>query len=188
MNSTYCSSCIFSYYLLKGTCYLICPSGYIGNNQICVNCSSPCLTCSNAITSCTSCLTNLTPSVYLAGNLCVIASYCPYGTFANILNNQCSTCISPCTVCTNSTYCISCIVGLSIYSGVCVSNCPDGYYSQSQICSLCISPCATCTASAISCDSCISNLIPPVFLIGKNCVLSSGCSNGYYPNISTSKC
>lgn len=57
INSTVCTSCISSYYLLDSVCVSSCPSGYYSNSGLCLSCQSPCLTCSGNSTNCSSCST-----------------------------------------------------------------------------------------------------------------------------------
>lgn len=187
-NLSFCLSCVTGNYLYNGICSSSCPIGYLATNGLCSQCTSPCQTCSTALSICTKCLTNLIPNVYLTGSTCVIASACPYGTYANSTTNVCESCVSPCTACSSISYCLACIIGQNLYNGNCILNCPQGYYSQSQICAACISPCATCTISGIACDTCLSNLNPPLYLINQKCVLAENCPSGTYSNSTDSKC
>jgi proprotein convertase subtilisin/kexin type 5 len=130
--STNCTSCDTGYYFYFYSCVSDCPSGYVKSGVNCTICTSPCLTCSINPTNCLSCDSSVSPSVYLSGTSCV--TICPQTTYANLLNNNCTSCTSPCLTCSNSINCLSCVATYSLYGSSCISNCPSGYISINSIC------------------------------------------------------
>lgn len=88
-------------------------------------------------------------------------------------------CTSPCKTCeTDLSTCTSCFTTSEfpyLSGGTCVTSCPSGEYSNSNVCESCQSPCATCKGTATTCLTCTSN--PQLYLYSGECV--SECPNLY---------
>lgn len=113
----------------------------------------------------------------------------------NNVTMVCEACKSPCSTCTWSNSCLSCISPYIYYNGECIQTCPAGKYNNSQLCLDCPMFCGTCYLSSdqINCPSCVAN----AYYYGYTCVgtcpnntylkepfcLSSSCSQ--LPNCST---
>ncbi|OMJ79471.1 hypothetical protein SteCoe_20479 [Stentor coeruleus] len=153
---------------------LECNSGYYFNAGTCVKCIEPCATCSAS--GCLSCLGvyNLTGSVCSCPNSCSYCdlktwtcSLCKDGYYRNAGN--CLACLYPCSSCTASNTCTSCIVPFvlnSLNQCICPSNCLqcdstgcikclDGFFKSGGICIQCTSPCKNCFGTAANCTSCL---------------------------------
>jgi proprotein convertase subtilisin/kexin type 5 len=181
-----CMSCSNSYYLYANTCISLCPNGYIPISNICTACAPPCLTCVNSINICLSCNPSNSPFLYLSAGACVLS--CPTNTYANSSTLICETCINPCSTCSSSTICLSCVNSYSLYQYNCLSSCPIGFTSINQICMICLSPCNTCTNSQTFCTSCLTSIIPSVYLSNNQCINGINCPSGTYPNNTIFQC
>jgi proprotein convertase subtilisin/kexin type 5 len=72
-------------------------------------------------------------------------------------NNQCQTCIPPCSYCSSALLCNSCLTGYLLYNNTqCVGTCPQGTYAFTSYCATCGSTCQTCTGTSNNCSSCAS--------------------------------
>ena len=127
---------------------------------------------------------NIVPSLYLSGTNCVAS--CPTGRYANVTNNECTLCVSPCSTCTTATSCLSCTATYSYFQTSCSLTCLSGYVSISQVCLPCTTPCGTCIITQTNCTSCLSSLSPSQYFIGSSCVIT--CPDTYYGNVSTLAC
>ena len=59
---------------------------------------------------------------------------CPNGTFVDFTNVYCYDCNALCLTCQGSSLnCTSCS-STFLYANTCVSQCPSGYYGQSNVC------------------------------------------------------
>ena len=107
-NSTFCYSCVSTYYLLasQGKCLTTCPLGMFAQNQtnVCQTCDSNCVSCSTFATQCTSCVSG----EYVNANY--ICQPCPSGTYFDITLSTCMNCDASCITCNESTAnnCLSC--------------------------------------------------------------------------------
>jgi proprotein convertase subtilisin/kexin type 5 len=91
---------------------------------VCVACTYPCLTCSNIQTNCTSCNSTILSPYYLLQGSCL--QICPNYTFSNPNGWICSTCVSPCEMCSTNASCSSCANGYNLYNQTCLLTCPLG--------------------------------------------------------------
>lgn len=143
-------------------------------------CASPCLTCSYLTNNCTSCAIN-----YYHNGICI--GVCPVSHFANATSKRCDKCISPCSTCSNSTACLSCLPSTNTYydssTMQCVSICPTQYYrnNTNYTCIACVPPCVTCT-SHTACLTCIAS----TYLYNSRC--NTNCPSQYYANTTTNTC
>ncbi|KAL4451032.1 hypothetical protein ABPG74_021354 [Tetrahymena malaccensis] len=159
-------------------------------SQTCLSCPYNCLQCTSQDPStCTSCITKLSPclqsyqcqfpSGYFFDNQCN-KIYCPANCsrcnvngclqcndsyFIAQLNNTfvCQNCHGSCLNCTGSlsNQCTQCVSSLMFYNNQCLTQCPQGYYANSQnICQLC--------PNNLNCASC------------QNSTQCQTCKNGYY--------
>ena len=199
-----CNSCNSPYYLYGGQCLASCPTGYFGSSNVCYQCytssSIPysCATClAGAYNNCDSC----NSPYYLypnTGGQCL--GPCPDGYWGQSSDWTCQQCYTisgptyyPCSTCSaGNAYnqCTSCS-GYYLYSGECLSSCPNGYYISDSTCQQCFvgsSPtnysCTTCSAGSAynQCTSCSSGY----FLYSGECL--SSCPTGYWGRSSDWTC
>jgi hypothetical protein len=102
---------------------------------------------------------------------------------------RCEVCISPCSGCTWSDACLSCISGYSLLGTACLSVCPSGYYSEGTACRTCPSLCGSCSwvNQQVACSSCINGSLiysydcvsecPNTTILSGMYCLSSDCSS-----------
>lgn len=160
-----------------------CPSSQVSVSRVCAPCTFPCLTCSNTQTNCTSCNSTIANPYFLLIGSCL--QVCPNYTFPNSNGWVCSTCISPCEMCSTNASCISCTNGYNLFNQTCSVSCPLGYIGINKICTACTNNCSACSGSTSFCLSCslgtyLYNTSSP------SC--SSTCPFGLYPNNSTQSC
>lgn len=176
-NSTYCLSCSFNY-LKDGACISSCPEGYYQDQAAlsCVACQAQCKTCASSY-SCITCKSG-----------CLYSGQCPsscpstsfFGQIDNVTNTcSCQQCIYPCSTCSNSSVCLTCVDGY-LYAGSCLVQCPTSYYGSSitgacTLCSLTYAQCLTCTSKA--CTLCNSGY----YILNGVCLTS--CPTYYYPSL-----
>ena len=124
--------------------------------KICEICEAPCLTCENSKNTCTQCLepyflleqscVNSCPSGYIEDRSTRFCSKCPSGHV--YLNSTCFKCHESCHGCRGPTSdkCTSCAQGFFLLVNRCLSNCPDGYYSDKRNyqCVSCRKECSKC--------------------------------------------
>ena len=151
-----CTSCK-TMSLDGNACVSPCPLGTISVNvttvgQICQSCLSPCATCSLTTTNCTACNASLSPLMYLNGNTC--QTICPNLTYANGLSLTCSPCLTPCSLCSSATTCLSCATNYSLYNTSCLPTCPSGFTGVAGQCLACTSNCKTCSGATNVCVLC----------------------------------
>ena len=97
---------------------------------------------------------------------------------------MCLQCPSTCLLCLNSTYCTGCIANRTyLYSqtGICLSDCPLGYFANTATtnCETCNAKCLTCSASSSNCLSCSSGYyLVRLSVNSYDCVAT--CPAGYY--------
>lgn len=167
LDAATCLSCTSSNLLLGSTCVPSCPTGMaIINSTICQSCSSSCLSCQSSNSSaCTSCPN----TTYLLSQQCLATCTTLYYPDATI--SQCLSCIAPCSACSSSTYCLSCLDNsLFLVNGSCLG---------------CLSPCSTCSLSRSNCTSC-SVLSGYPYLLNSSCV--DICPATYYPESGLGVC
>lgn len=163
-------------------CLIECPfQYYINIGGECNSCDPSCQACSGpSPANCTVCLPTdyqvagqnncykSCPSPYVSlGYSCILA--CPYGYYNNA--NVCTLCISPCTACSNASYCLACIVGYTQFSSLpsnnCIANCSSGQYINSSFaCSACNANCNQCYGTSTNCTQCSSTQ----YLYNSTCV------------------
>lgn len=182
-SATICITCIQYYIFSNGFCISNCAVNQIPLNGICTNCTSPCSTCIDYLTYCLSCLT-LNPPVFLSGSSCL--NTCPDTFYANSSSLICASCVPPCWTCTSTLTCLSCNSTTHFYQNRCLINCPSGYAPLNNVCTACASPCETCSNSISFCLTCVTNIIPIVYLTGNRC--TQICPDGTYPNNTSFTC
>ncbi|CAD8135514.1 unnamed protein product [Paramecium octaurelia] len=171
-NQYRCTSCVNNTFLYNYQCLGQCPDEYYGdiNTNKCVQCKAPCKTCKSE-KLCLSCVTQI-PVLYYYNNSCntsCLQDYAPE-------KGQCVQCRNPCKQCTTTPdTCSECYPNTYLLRDMCVTDCGDGYYKDSQQyqCQLCEDPCANCS-NKTSCLSCKNDL----YLFKSTCV--SKCEDGYY--------
>ena len=131
-NITNCTSCIAGALLSSdNTCS--CPNYYYANLNKCSPCSPLCLTCLNS-SYCTQCIS----SAILSNNgVCSCQNYYYPNDTACILcpDQNCINCSAPCNGCGNNfSICYQC--NNNLLFGVCVDNCPAGFFSLNHNCTL----------------------------------------------------
>ena len=102
-----------------------------------------------------------------------------------------SDCNYPCATCNslNKSLCTSCVIdqnGFKLQNGICVVNCDEGYFYQSDIntCIPCNPSCAAC--SAVSKDICTKCIMPTPYLHQDKCL--SQCPDGFNENVGNGTC
>lgn len=171
-NSSSCVTCYTdtsittSIYLYSTTtqCYSTCPSYTYPDSSIykCVDCNSICLTCTGTSTNCTSCLSNSTyPYLFINSSVGTCRSQCPTYYYPDTSQNPiiCVLCLSPCSTCTSSSQCTSCLSGWYFYNNTCSTNCPSGTTipnNSTNTCDACSVQCAMCSVTVSTCIGCSS--------------------------------
>lgn len=175
-NITNSSNQVTIYYLISGssTCSQTCPDlQYIDSRvpNYCQLCSSSCLTCAGNSTTCLTCQTGN----YFYNNTCIPT--CPTSTYPNIMASICASCDAACLACTGSgaNSCQSCKSPylLSFGTTSCISQCPNGQYSNSTAngCLLCSSICHTCINASTICTTCsVASSLIPVYFYNNTCL------------------
>lgn len=156
-TSAGCVACDEGLTIINKICLPACFNGStsLANSSFCntFHCTSPCSTCyGNSSTQCLSCV-----SGYVFQGECL--SSCSNGLYST--GSRCEKCTYGCATCTNSTYCLSCIVGFFMSSNLCVRLCPAGKYpvisnytntynitTVSSTCEQCEQGCTRCLDSA----------------------------------------
>ncbi len=162
-----CLTCVSGYVLLPSN---VCAQNnscngyqyYNTSSNVCNNCSAygGCNTC-NARYYCSSCITSNGTLQFLQGYYC--GTSCNVGYFQHMMSLQCRPCSKTCSQCINFEQCTSCVNDYYLLPnplqfikgkivGVCVQNCPSGYFNYNPInpninissCQFCSSNCLTC--------------------------------------------
>ena len=173
LSLTVCLTCLPTNYLVisTSTCVPNCPTGLYPNPSLgtCTGCSSPCNTCSVTASNCTSCLNNLTLFNYSC------STGCPDGYYN--FNNQCNPCNINCSTCSSASVCLTCVFGLYMYNGNCLSTCPVSRpVTITSICSACTDTnCVICN-SLDQCQQCNY----PTLLLSGHCLTQ--CPTNYDSN------
>eukprot|EP01022_Parablepharisma_sp_SALTPOND_P001165 TRINITY_DN105725_c2_g1_i1.p1 TRINITY_DN105725_c2_g1~~TRINITY_DN105725_c2_g1_i1.p1 ORF type:complete len:1460 (-),score=75.94 TRINITY_DN105725_c2_g1_i1:591-4970(-) len=187
-----CLNCKVNLYFYKNQCFANCPNGTYPFSDVCLDCKSPCQTC----TSASECLTCL-PNFYRLqeGFTCVIASYCPPGTYPDKETRVCQDCHRSCLTCSGSkdNECLSCDatkgMGKSTDGpGKCyAATCGVGYFvkivpeTSKFECVNCMKSCKTCDGSD-SCIDCAKGFVEVPSQVGNRvqCKKCSEINPGYY--------
>ena len=175
INQTHCDGCLGNLSLISSSC--VCLDGFYlsqtGDN--CLPCHAECKTCIGALPSdCLSCKENSSKDVQ---------GYCKCHQRYFMEGGICKNCSEFCFMCTNFSYCDSCLAdsGVAYENGNC--RCPSGFYADlvNEKCKFCEPTCLSCNYYDGSlCTSCKSNS----YLNGSNCY----CNQGYYWNSTLSIC
>lgn len=119
----------------SGNCEVPCKDGFtrtISTGALCVACDDECAECEDLTSYCTECSSS---SLYTYKGLCLTS--CPAYTTVPV-GGKCVDCEVTCLTCEQSpSTCTSCHSGVYLYSTVCVSECPDGYYESAGVCEDC---------------------------------------------------
>ena len=188
----YCTKCLWSSdtpYLLEGSCYTTCPSGYSPDviTKTCIKCASTCAECDITNTSlCTKCANNY-PYFVISTSSC--ETQCPLGTYVDV-DNKCQPCSSPCATCIeSSTKCTSCVTTSSypfLYEHTCLAECPNHTIKNKFECLNCDSSCKTCENTINTCTSCNT----PLLLYNSKCIGRDECTSesNFYQDTINNKC
>jgi proprotein convertase subtilisin/kexin type 5 len=96
---------------------------------------------------------------------------CPEGTY-NAGNATCLPCTPPCSACSLlPTNCTSCVSGILVDYGVCVSTCASNQYLLGGVCQDCQYPCAKCFRAKDYCIGCPDGLVVSAGSCVLNCPL-----------------
>ena len=205
-----CTSCSPHYPLLyEGRCWSKCPLGSLPNPTAgtCSPCAATCRSCIGGLANqCTSCEFFGVNAYLSTTGECVLS--CPAGSYVDehrvchACSPRCKTCKGPlatdCTSCVDNsckrTHCPSVVFPVldildhGDWRGQCISNCPDGRYSNaSGVCLRCDAACARCNGpSRFHCIDptpltpfLASDCAPGATRVGKAC--RKVCAAGRYP-------
>ena len=183
-----CTACKAGFTLEdNGYCTRICPMGQYLDAPVdtCKVCVSACSSCfGGSVFNCTSCNSawSFIPSKNYCQPSCIRGQY--------IDGADCSPCVNPCVSCTNSTFCLDCIVNYQFLgNGVC--KCSDiGYYKNANLeCLPCNDLCLTCVNGTVSgCTACRSGYLFNPFALPNNPVCVQECPAGTFQNAATVMC
>ncbi|KAK7933749.1 hypothetical protein WMY93_004645 [Mugilogobius chulae] len=179
-----CSDCLSGLFLQQGQCVETCGEGMYPQHQTCHNCHPSCRSCVGPLASdCVLCLKPeqvLVPQ-YHSSQHGICAAKCPKFSFTD-QQHVCRDCDSSCLQCTgpSSDSCVSCPSLSSLLQGRCVSQCPEGRYSEDGVCQECSADCQRCTADlrAAGGSVCLWCKAPRTWLLGDHCV--SECPVGHF--------
>ena len=147
---------------------------------MCSTCNSLCKTCTDGDSKCTSCYDGF---AYNSTSFTCTTKCSLSNQFYNTLTYSCTNCSVACQTCYGPRYdqCITCNDPLSLNNGICISQCPVGFYRDSNsICSQCdLTKCLSCQGTSTNCSSCgyPNVLIVSATLIGR-CDIN--CGSGFY--------
>lgn len=146
-----CIACVEEKFLLKlnssmKICADSCPSDYFSIGNVCTKCDVSCKTCSSGATkgclSCdlpryfmsSECLLSCPNNFYGDNETKSCVDVCPDGTFANKLNQICTSCFVNCKGCTSqeSNQCTSCNEYYFLEENSCVSACSETHFINPQ--------------------------------------------------------
>lgn len=195
-----CPQCASGYFQVQATTTCLpstsCPAGTYPDTptSTCKTCHPYCSTCTGASnTQCPLCATGYFQ--LQATTTCVLPSSCPTGTFPDTATSVCQPCNTMCSVCTGAanTQCSQCSSGYflvpSTTNCVVASACPTSTYpdSSTNTCKPCNPFCSVCTGPTTSeCSQCASGFY--LILGTTNCVISTSCPTGTYPDSLTNVC
>ncbi|MCI4381190.1 hypothetical protein PGIGA_G00248710 [Pangasianodon gigas] len=180
-----CISCLYHTDVrYNGACLSTCPSVTYQDKTECRDCDRSCLTCSGPHpSSCLSCRPNMRKDV---NGHCEFYSNCSLNTFED-KDGQCKPCHASCLRCSGAGkhLCLSCRTGYYLHNHMCVSMCPDGYYSDmnEHECLKCHVTCAVCHGHhSNDCLICKVGL----FRLGNTCLQK--CPSRFYGNDTSGTC
>ncbi|KAI5622037.1 proprotein convertase subtilisin/kexin type 5, partial [Silurus asotus] len=168
----------------NGACLSTCPSATYQDKAECRDCDRSCLTCSGPHpSSCLSCKPNMRKDV---NGHCEFYSTCSQNTFED-KDGQCKPCHPSCLRCSGAEehLCLSCGSDVYLHNHMCVSMCPDGYYSDTKEreCIKCHVTCAVCRGHhSNDCLRCKKGL----YRLGNTCV--QNCPSRFYGNDTLGTC
>lgn len=86
---------------------------------------------------------------------------------------MCEGCRSPCSACTWSDTCTSCVDSFLLFGSTCVKKCSTGWYATNGICTACPANCSACVlqGNTVLCTSCLDSYA--IYDIG--CILPENC-------------
>lgn len=174
-SASSCTKCMSPYFIQNFNCVLACDVGYYVNN-LTRTCSSDCEPgyffdvvlsglhnyCLPCPTQCTACLSFLRCTQCNPGFLLTFDGQCQLDCsdtqyYPSQADQTCKRCQNPCKTCSRGPHnCTACLVGFhyaNLSVGVCVLNCPSGYYPKvlvkigqqsSSECVACLQPCLSC--------------------------------------------
>jgi proprotein convertase subtilisin/kexin type 5 len=131
---------------------------------------------------CTSCLGGLSPQKYLTANTC--QQTCPNFTYPNSSTLTCASCVSPCSLCTAFSSCLSCATSFFLEGTNCVSNCSVSFTGVAGLCQACTNNCKTCSGATNFCLTCNSGTY---FLNATNSCVTN-CNPGLFIDYSAQAC
>ena len=154
-----CYDCQISSFKFNNQCLDSCPlNTSIGINNSCTSCLNNCQICSkNQTKKCYKCIDNF----FLLGfdNGSQICSNCLQPGAFIVNNTWCVYCTNNCLTCQSENQCLQCQNPyLNVENqGICVLNCPFGYYLDmlSQLCKSCPFTCSSCVSNQ-NCTNCSS--------------------------------
>ncbi|XP_065453534.1 extracellular matrix organizing protein FRAS1 isoform X1 [Chrysemys picta bellii] len=182
--ATQCTSCSLSLGLRQGQCLPACGEGFYHDHNVCKGCHPSCRACVGPENShCTQCRKPeevLQPGQLLEG--------APYGICLSqckarfYLENTrvCRECHSSCSACTGRSphNCTACSSPRVLLDGKCLSECPEGLYSQNALCHSCHPSCKKCNGPS---DSDCITCHPHATLVSGKCRTS--CKEEQYLNL-----
>ena len=172
---------------MNGICISSCPSTYFAQSNTCLECTPPCLTCQSSASSCLTCY----PGFILSASLTCVTNCSSISQYYDSIYNQCRNCSIQCETCYGSFYdqCLTCKGQLALSNGICVINCPDSYFRDSDtICKPCdTTKCLTCQSSNDNCASCTYPKVLLVDIYSKGKCIDS-CGSGYFYDSLSGQC
>lgn len=170
---------------LQNLCLANCGSNYYLSSKSCFKCYENCLECKGPLdTDCLSCK-NPSFKVLNKESKDVCLQDCGINYF--LTSNNCLKCHDDCSVCsgTLNTDCISCrnpsyLILNKESQNLCLENCGNYYYQNSQNCLKCHEKCLTCSGPLITeCISCETPSFTVLLKDSQNLCLEN-CGTGYY--------
>lgn len=147
------------------------------------NCPVECTGCDQT-GACTGCALIGTTQYMLAAGKCL--TYCPAGYFVDTMIGVCGKCDAMCLTCsTTSVNCTSCQqvnpAWAYLWTNICTSACPTGYYASGYVCNQCFQGCLTCTGPGKdNCQSCMTVGTLPYYLVSGSTSCEMACPPGQY--------
>uniref|UniRef100_A0A8C9EKS7 Calx-beta domain-containing protein n=1 Tax=Pavo cristatus TaxID=9049 RepID=A0A8C9EKS7_PAVCR len=159
--ATHCTSCSLPLALHQGQCLQSCGEGFYQDHDVCRGCHPSCRTCVGPEAShCLQCWAPedvLQPHQPVEGavhGFCL--SHCQAQFYLDV-TGICKQCHSSCAGCIGNTSqdCTTCLSSHILLEGRCLSECPEGLFSQQDHCSSCHPSCKTCHGpSDLECLTC----------------------------------
>ncbi len=105
---------------------------------------------------------------------------------------SCLNCSFSCQTCYGPRYdqCLTCINPYSLMSGICILQCPTGFYRDSNsVCRQCdLQRCLTCQESASNCTSCAYPFVLVIYNSGVNGKCDVNCGFGSFYDLNNRIC